>query len=262
MGPDDVDTSKMNANPLSEIVVLRRKLVRRRATVKAKITNHFALMSADDSEVNISNCKMIIEQFLKEIKDFDYQINDLWDDFSEDDIPDELSSELNKQSNYLIEVRNKLSQYSQTIPSNKSVSANNNSVSDCKLKLPDLKCGTFSGEGASHMEFHTFISQFNNVIGLRTNLTDATKLTYLRSYLKGYAFKLVQHLQIVDSNYDIARNLLYSEFLNENSLVNDLITKLLDLKPKYDQTYLETKIFLGEVRCLISDLNIYINMIS
>jgi len=123
--------------------------------------------------------------------------------------------------------------------------------------LPDIKCDSFSGEGVSNLEFHSFISQFDNIIGLRTNLTNSIKFTYLRSYLRGYALKLVQHLQITDQNYLTALDLLKSEFLNKPALVEDLLQRLLDLKPKPDQSLLETKIFINEIRCLVSDLQAY-----
>ena len=64
-------------------------------------------------------------------------------------------------------------------------------------------------------------------------------------------------MQVTDNNYNIALHLLNSEFINENAIVDDLLKKLLEIKPKYDTNYLETKIFIGETRCLLSDLSIY-----
>ena len=122
--------------------------------------------------------------------------------------------------------------------------------------MPELKCSSFSGEGSSNLEFHAFITQFNSVIGQR-KLTNVAKLTYLKSYLKGYASKLIQHLQLSDSNYETALELLNSEFLNEHAIINDLYSKLLNLKPKYDPTLLETKVFINEVRCIVGDLRNY-----
>ena len=51
--------------------------------------------------------------------------------------------------------------------------------------------------------------------------------------------------------------MLKAEFLNKGAVTNDLIKKLLEIKPKYEINYLETKIYINEVRCIISDLKIY-----
>ena len=97
----------------------------------------------------------------------------------------------------------------------------------------------------------------------RVNLAKSTKLTYLLRYLKGYAYKIVQHLQITDDNYDVAIELLGNEFLNKPALIDELFKKLSELKPKYDVTYLETKLYISEIRCILSDLKNYdINLVT
>ena len=53
------------------------------------------------------------------------------------------------------------------------------------------------------------------MVGLRSNLSGSTKLTYLKSFMKGYAAKVLHHLQVTDANYDIAISLLEKEFLNK-----------------------------------------------
>jgi len=232
-----------------------QRLVKRRATIKAKITKQFTLLNNDSNPENVSNCKQIIESLLGNVQKLDSEICDiLAEDCTDDFIPDEVSSELDKQSTYLTTIKNKLSSFVAPKP----VSADPISTSsDCKLKLPELRCESFSGEGTSHLEYHSFITQYNNLIGFRKNITDSVKFTYLKTYLKGYANKLVQHLQVNETNYKVALDLLNSEFLNVEALVDDLLKKLLQLKPEFDPSYLKTKIFLGEMRCLVSDLGIY-----
>jgi len=235
----------------------RRKLVRLRAAVKAKVTNQFALMTVDSSPVNISTGKAIIGKLLDKITEFDTEIYELMSEaIVGEKIPDELSRELSGQSGYLTEQYNKLATFHDS-PVADSVDKKYVGASECKLKLPELKCESFSGEATTNLQYHSFISQFNNVVGLRTNLSDSTKFTYLKTFLKGYAFKLIQHLQVTDLNYKVALDLLNGEFLNENAIVDDLLKKLLEIKPKHDPSYLETKLFIGEVRCLLSDLSVY-----
>ena len=163
-------------------------LVRGRATIKCKITAAFKIMDA--SPDNIDSCITIIQDHLKEISGFDNKINDLVmseinDYFDEDNIPEEYSDVLEKQSNYMLTVLNRLKTYKVQNVDSKVKSAES-SVAECKVRLPELKCETFSGEGTTNLQYHHFISQFN-IVGNRSNLSNATKLTYLSSYLKGYA---------------------------------------------------------------------------
>jgi len=238
-----------------------KSLVKRRATVKAKITNQLVIVNADGSLVNVTNCIALIEEYLVEIKRYDSKICDLLakDCSDEDFIPDTASAELSKQTRYVTNITNKLSHLKAGLPSPKASATVPQQVSapDGKLKLPELRCSSFSGEGTNSLDFHAFITEFNNIVGSRRNISDSCKLTYLKTYLKGYANKLVQHLQVSDENYSIALDLLKLEFLNVESLVDELLKKLLRLKPEYDPTYLKTKVFLGEVRCIVSDLNQY-----
>ena len=80
------------------------------------------------------------------------------------------------------------------------------------------------------------------------------KFTYLRSYLRGYASKVIQHLLINDENYSVAIELLESEFLDRRFLVDEFFRKLLDSQPKFDNEFLGTKLFINEIRCILSDL--------
>ena len=60
-----------------------------------------------------------------------------------------------------------------------------------------------------------------------------------------------------DDNYVIAVELLKDEFLNIDSLTDTLFKRLLDSKPKFDVTYLETKMYINEIRCILTDLKNY-----
>jgi len=233
-----------------------KRLVRRRATYKAKVTNQFTLLNEDSSSDNVINGKVIIEGLLTLIQEVDTEICDLLSEqCSEEEIPGEVSVELGKQSQYITQTRNKLSSFS--VSNSKPSITAPTPTADCKIKLPEIRLDSFSGEGATQLEYHSFITQFNNLVASRTNLSDSTKLTYLKSHLKGYASKLLQHLQVSDANFTVAVELLNTEFLNVEALVDDLFKKLLELKPSADPTFLKTKIFLGEVRCIVSDLKIY-----
>ena len=81
-------------------------------------------------------------------------------------------------------------------------------ATNCELKFPNLTCSIFCGEGSSSIEYFSFLTQFNNIVGLRTYLGNGTKFTCLKTCLRGYALKVVQHLQVTDENYLVALNLL------------------------------------------------------
>ena len=114
------------------------------------------------------------------------------------------NDELNK-AEYLLEIGLELDQYEE-ITSNISRSSGNVSTDKLldvvsRLNLSDgkplpLECGTFLGKEEDKFAFHTFLNQFNNVIGSRKNLSDSAKQTYLYGYLRDYALKVVKHLTI------------------------------------------------------------------
>jgi len=236
----------------------KSNLVRKRGISKRKITMVFKRAESDKTDANISNSRKLILQILEDVKSLDNEINQLLStEFTGDTVSDELDGELESQSNYILDVHNRLSALSADQSPSEEVESPRTGFAGCKLRLPDLKCDEFSGEGATNLQFHSFLSQFKNVVGNRSNLDKSTKLTYLKTFVKGYAAKIIQHLQICEENYEIALNLLKTEFLDEEALIDDLLAKLLKLTPKVDNTFLEMKIYLNDVRCILSDLNLY-----
>ena len=238
-----------------------RPLNWRRGAVKRKITIALDKITDDSSKEEIDLCLETCTDLLKDIKSLNGVIEDVFVSHCKEaeleDNPlyiDEIDGQA--EYNYLIGLRlGELKKRVTVISSGEVIPAS--SKLNCEVKLPDLKCPVFSGEGNNNLEYHSFLSQFNNAVGLRKNLSPATKLTYLRSYLKGYAQKVIQHLKVTDSNYEVALNLLNSEFLNTQLLVDELFKKLIELKPKFDPNYLETKLFINEVRCTLADLQNY-----
>lgn len=58
-----------------------------------------------------------------------------------------------------------------------------------------------------------FIAQFNNLIDSK-GFSNKVKLSYLLSYLKENAKKLISHLSINDNNYEVAIYLLKQQYLD------------------------------------------------
>lgn len=190
----------------------------------------------------------MIEVYFDKIASLDTKICDIY--YAEHD-PDgafdsEFQAELEGQTEYSMSIKSKLANFSDnTSAGDSNVAEVIQLMSEFALKLPEFKCNMFSGEGVSNLQFHTFITQFDNIVGLRTDLSNSTKFTYLNSFLKGYTFRLVQHWQITDENYEIAVRLLTDEFLNKEALIEDLLKKLLLLKPKHD-SFLDLKPYINK----------------
>ena len=229
--------------------------VKKRAAIKRKITMCIRSLDVESCDENsVAAAKTVVSNSLKDILVLNESISDcytLLEDEDSEELSEEFLKELDGQSQYSLDVEKFLNSCSLVPNVDKPAHI------ACDLKLPKLDCGIFTGEGKSTVDFFNFIENFKNIIGSRLNISGSTKLTYLKSYLQGYAAKVVQHLNISDSNFEVAIQLLEREFLDLNNLTSELFSKLLKLYPKFDQSFLETKIFVNEVRCIISDLKNY-----
>ena len=124
-------------------------------------------------------------------------------------------------------------------------------------RLPPLHCATFENNSKDKFEFKNFLEQFNNVIGHK-DVSDSVKLSHLVGLLKGDARRLVSHLSISDSNFEVALELLKKEFLDIEAIVDQILEQVANkvLEP-YDPGFAQTKQFISEVRALVSELANY-----
>ena len=180
-------------------------LNKRRAVIKRKVTLTRGDLETDVDSSNRVSYKEILEDYFSNIQKIDTEINELYCTVDDEGVDEKFDTEIASQTSYNIDIKKLITSLvvqSESIPSShvkdeqEQLGQTVSNVPDCKLKLPDLNCDTFTGEGTSNLEFHSFMSQFNNIIGHRANLSNSTKLTYLKTYLKGYAHKLIQNLQI------------------------------------------------------------------
>ncbi|XP_036340756.1 uncharacterized protein LOC118750129 [Rhagoletis pomonella] len=96
-----------------------------------------------------------------------------------------------------------------------------------KSRLPDLQLPTFAG---AFTEWPNFISMFQTVVDNEPELTKIEKFHHLRSCLKGSALDVIRSLEIRESNYDKAMNLLKSRFDNKCLIFQAHIRELFELK--------------------------------
>ena len=103
-------------------------------------------------------------------------------------------SEVTSQVEYNVSVRDELTLIERQV--NVSPPANNNLLLQLPMavKIPKLECKIFDGTSKDKLEFKNFLTQFSNCIDACGTLSNAKKLTYLCSYLWGYALKIISHL--------------------------------------------------------------------
>ena len=199
-----------------------KNLVVRRAASKRAITN--TLKQTQFENADVLPCIDVIESCISQVESFDVSINELIFKITDLEFEKEAGKELDAQSEYLLYVKTEISKLKRSIDVKPNISEAEKPVSSSnyKMKLPEIQCETFSGEGTSNLQFHSFLTSFENVIGNQAKLSDSIKLTYLKSYLRGYASKIVQQLQICDENYAVALSLLSEEFFNKDAFLNSL----------------------------------------
>ena len=181
-------------------------------------------------------------------------------------LDDECDAELDSQADYHLNLSLELDEFEDYLVVKREDLTATNKLVDLlsKLeategKLPPLQCGTFSSTEKDKFAFSNFLIQFENVIGHKKSLADSAKLSYLISYLKGYALKLVNHLAVCDENYSIALKLLQNEFLDVDYAVDETYRNLLQarLTFKDDPEFSNVKEYINEVRSYLFELKHY-----
>ena len=86
------------------------------------------------------------------------------------------------------------------------------------------------------------------------NLKDSFKLKFLQSKAQEDAGIFIKHLELKDENYQVAIDLLKKHFLDIEYIRDELIKKILTLRPEYDTEYNKTKQYLAEIKNIVNDL--------
>ena len=126
-------------------------------------------------------------------------------------------------------------------------------------RLPPLKGLKFSGLPDS-IAFGSFWANFSTLVD-QTSLSPTTKFLHLLENLEGPALNLVVSLKVSDENYQKATQLLEDRFNRIDSSVNDLIQKILTLKPSEridrDRSFSNIEAYINEIRSAVADLELY-----
>ena len=247
---------------MPELQDLLKPLIKKRGGYKSCITvalNKLCSLSIDDlTKENFLRRQEAIEQYLQKVQDINDQILDVFldKDVSETD-PTKLD-EISSQVEYTAQIHDELAKIECNINA-KSQPDVVTSKSDplMAVKLPKLTCKVFDGESTDKLEFKNFLLQFNNCVDSSGKLSDSSKLTYLRSFLSGYAFKVISHLSISDDNYAIALTLLKDEFLDVPYIVDSCFQQILSMSPKFDPSFAGVRSYINECRAIVYELKQY-----
>ncbi|XP_011164066.1 uncharacterized protein LOC105198908 [Solenopsis invicta] len=100
------------------------------------------------------------------------------------------------------------------------------SESAAHVRLPKLNLPTFSGK---YEEWFPFRDTFTSVIHNNKSLSDIQRFQYLRASLTDKALDIVKTLEISDSNYDLAWNILRDRYDNKRLIVQTHIKAIFEL---------------------------------
>lgn len=94
------------------------------------------------------------------------------------------------------------------------------------LNLPVLLVPKFSGD---YDDFPSFSSSFKSIFFNFSDLTDVQKLFYLKSSVKGDTLKLIQDVELIEENFQMAWELLEKIYKNYNILIQKHVKTMLNM---------------------------------
>ena len=225
-------------------------LVASRAGLKAYITvcmKNLNELDVDDLKIHFKARKGIILNYLQEVQKVDKSIIEVYDQ-GDESVEERKLAENTSQIEYNDSIRDELTLIERRIDI---------SLPTMAVKITKLECKISDGTSKDKLEFKNFLTQFSNCIDACGTMSDANKLTYLRSYLSGYALKIISHLSVTDDNYDVAFSLLKEEFLDIPYIVDKSFKTLLSSSPSFDTAFDGLRTYVSEFRAIIHDLKKY-----
>ena len=185
---------------LEQVKLKLKPVVLQRTILKTKITKTFNKLQSEDVK-GITAALELIKNWGNDIGILDDKILTILpaDNVNETD-PDYFENEIESQVSFHLSVSDKVSEHSVEVESRLQESSISNeqiieslSKLNNDVKLPTLKCNSFSDNDKNKFAFHTFLNQFNN-LDSRQILSNTSKLAYLISNLNGKALQLISHL--------------------------------------------------------------------
>jgi len=120
-------------------------------------------------------------------------------------------------ADYLADFIGKLSHRNQNVAASVSDTSSRESSNLMSLQLPRISLPKFSG---NFVEWENFRGLFESLVGSKESLSNTQKLHYLKASVRGDAALLISHIQIADTNYEAAWNLLVEEYDNQRAIIH------------------------------------------
>ena len=133
-----------------------KQYIKRRAVLKRKITLSLQQIEIAVDDAALLSLHSIISDHLAQVKLIDDQISDLYCTGDSEELSDEHLHEISNQSEFSFRIVNELTKIKQRT-ANKTDVGSTNPISHSELKLPNLVCGNFSGEGKNSTEYSSLI---------------------------------------------------------------------------------------------------------
>ncbi|XP_029174769.1 uncharacterized protein LOC114943355 [Nylanderia fulva] len=106
------------------------------------------------------------------------------------------------------------------------VSVGESGTSACGVRLPKLDLPKFAGK---YEDWFPFYEMFNSIINDNPSLSGFQKFQYLRASMTGEAAIIIQSLELTDSNYQVAWDLLKQRYDNKRAIVHTHLRALFEL---------------------------------
>ena len=188
-----------------------------------------------------------LQETLQQLKDgytkFGNCISEICQHCPTDDLIDKYQAELNNASEKfivykkeLVEAINKIEEESAPSVVTEASTAPSTTSRALDIPLPPMALPEFHGDAA---KFQHFLNKFEVTLQDQT-ISNQKRLQYLASCLKGKAAAVIQHLDIIGDNYDVALRLLKTKYENKRKVVFSQIERLLAISPAQSAHDIET----------------------
>ncbi|XP_057292161.1 uncharacterized protein LOC130614736 [Hydractinia symbiolongicarpus] len=139
-----------------------------------------------------------------------------------------------------------------------STTESTRSVEKKSMRLPKIELSKFNG---NPLNWPSFWDQFNSAINDNDSLNAIDKFNYLKRYVEGTALSTISGLELTNSNYENAIELLRNRFGNEQVLINAHMEALLKIESvrSMDNTQQLRKLYNDVENCIRNLKNLKYN---
>ena len=246
-----------------------KKLKRSRAGFKGRITRILNTFdkAKNDSTLDRSTFEVLHEElkgYLDKYNSADSEVQAAYDQCNVDENQPDRKKDTEESLEYLDDVRNKLIAFKKQVVASEQpqqVAHNNEDLVAAITQAQgvpsrqNVTCQLFDGTN-DKLDFKNWFSQFETMINSGRPMAGRYKLNSLKNHLTkgGLALKLINNLQPIDTNYEIAVEILKEEFLDEGKLIDQLFNLILQKSPTYDVEFRGLRLYVAEIKGFLSDL--------